>query len=173
MCRAAVHGQRVPVLPQGPAREGAPAGFATWEQLQTEAATLQKDNLFKYGFAAQFDSYEGLTCNFTEFAADADGSTVGADGSKATIDSAADQKALTYMRGLITSGVSPSAITTFQEQQSESLFTAGQVAFLRNWTYAYADANTAGTSKVAGNVGVTNLPTFAGQSAPGYSVTGG
>jgi multiple sugar transport system substrate-binding protein len=115
----------------------------TWEQLQTEAATLQKDNLVKYGFAAQFDSYEGLTCDFTEFAADAGGSTVSADGSKATIDSAADQKALTYMRGLITSGVSPSAITTFQEQQSESLFTAGQVAFLRNWTYAYADSNTA------------------------------
>lgn len=145
----------------------------TWEQLQSEAATLQKDGYVKYGFAAQFDSYEGLTCDFTEFAADAGGSTVSSDGSKATIDSAADQKALTYMRGLISSGVAPSAITTFQEQQSESLFTAGQVAFLRNWTYAYADSNTPGSSKVAGNVGVTNLPTFAGQSAPGYSVTGG
>ncbi|HWG27215.1 ABC transporter substrate-binding protein [Actinospica sp.] len=145
----------------------------TWEQLQSEAATLQKDGDVKYGYAAQFDSYEGLTCDFTEFAADAGGSTVSSDGSKATIDSAADQKALTYMRGLITSGVAPSAITTFQEQQSESLFTAGQVAFLRNWTYAYADSNTPGTSKVVGEVGVTNLPTFAGQSSPGYSVTGG
>ncbi|MBR7830999.1 ABC transporter substrate-binding protein [Actinospica sp. MGRD01-02] len=144
----------------------------TWEQLQSEAETLQKDNLVKYGFAAQFDSYEGLTCDFTEFAADAGGSTVSSDGTKATIDSPADTKALTYMRGLITSGVSPSAITTFQEQQSESLFTAGQVAFLRNWTYAYADSN-GSTSKVAGDVGVVNLPSFAGQSSPGYSVTGG
>jgi multiple sugar transport system substrate-binding protein len=144
----------------------------TWEQLQSEAETLQKDNLVKYGFAAQFDSYEGLTCDFTEFAADAGGSTVSSDGTKATIDSAADTKALTYMRGLITSGVSPSAITTFQEQQSESLFTSGQVAFLRNWTYAYADSN-GSSSKVAGNVGVVNLPSFAGQSSPGYSVTGG
>jgi multiple sugar transport system substrate-binding protein len=76
------------------------------------------------------------------------------------------------MRGLITSGVAPSATTTFQEQQSESLFTSGQVAFLRNWTYAYADSNGSG-SKVAGEVGITNLPTFAGQSGPGYSVTGG
>ena len=145
----------------------------TWEQLQSEAETLQKDNLVKYGFAAQFDSYEGLTCDFTEFAADAGGSTVSADGTKATIDSAADQKALTYMRGLVTSGVAPAAITTFQEQQSESLFTSGQVAFLRNWTYAYADSNTPGTSQIVGKVGVTNLPTFAGQPAPGYSVTGG
>jgi multiple sugar transport system substrate-binding protein len=145
----------------------------TWEQLQSEAATLQKEGLVKYGFAAQFDSYEGLTCDFTEFAADAGGSTVNSAGTSATIDSAADQKALSYMRGLITSGVSPSAITTFQEQQSESLFTAGQVAFLRNWTYAYADSNDSADSKIVGKVGVTNLPTFAGQTGPGYSVTGG
>ena len=134
---------------------------------------MQKDNLVKYGFAAQFDSYEGLTCDFTEFAADAGGSTVNPAGTSGTIDSAADQKALAYMRGLISSGVSPSAVTTFQEQQSESLFTSGQVAFLRNWTYAYADANDPSDSKIVGKVGVTNLPTFAGQPAPGYSVTGG
>ena len=145
----------------------------TWEQLQSEAATLQKDGLVKYGFAAQFDSYEGLTCDFTEFAADAGGSTVNSAGTASTIDSAADQKALTYMRGLITSGVTPSAATTFQEQQSESLFTSGQVAFLRNWTYAYADANSGSSSKIAGDVGVANLPTFSGETGPGYSVTGG
>ena len=145
----------------------------TWEQLQSEAATLQKDKLVKYGFAAQFDSYEGLTCDWTEFAADAGAASVNSGGTSATIDSAAAQKALTYMRGLITSGVAPAAVTTFQEQQSETLFTAGQVAFLRNWTYAYADSNTPGTSKVVGKVGVTNLPTFAGQTGPGYSVTGG
>jgi multiple sugar transport system substrate-binding protein len=145
----------------------------TWEQLQSEAATLQKDGLVKYGFAAQFDSYEGLTCDFTEFEADAGGASVNPDGTQATIDSAAGQKAPSYIRGLITSGVAPTAITTFQEQQSESLFAAGQVAFLRNWTYAYADSNTPGTSKIVGEVGVTNLPTFAGQQGPGYSVTGG
>jgi multiple sugar transport system substrate-binding protein len=145
----------------------------TWEQVQSEAETLQKDNLVKYGFAGQFDAYEGLTCDWTEFAADAGADSVNAGGTASTIDSAAAQKALTYMRGLITSGVAPKAITTFQEQQSETLFTSGQDAFLRNWTYAYADSNSPGTSKVVGKVGVTNLPTFAGQSGPGYSVTGG
>jgi multiple sugar transport system substrate-binding protein len=145
----------------------------TWEQLQSEAATLQKDNLVKYGFAAQFASYEGLTCDWTEFAADAGAASVNSGGTSSTIDSPAAQKALTYMRGLITSGVAPAAITTFQEQQSESLFTSGQVAFMRNWTYAYADSNAAGTSKVVGKVGVTNLPTFDGQPGTGYSVTGG
>ena len=144
----------------------------TWEQLESEAKTLQKKKLAKYGFAAQFDSYEGLTCDFTEFEADAGGASVNSDASKATIDSPAALKALTYMRGLVSSGVAPSAITSFQEQQSESLFTSGQVAFLRNWTYAYADSNSS-ASKVKGKVGITNLPTFAGQKGPGYSTTGG
>lgn len=144
----------------------------TWQQLESDAETLQKDHLVKYGFAAQFDAYEGLTCDWTEFAADAGAASVNPAGTESTIDSPQAVQALDYMRGLITSGVAPSATTTFQEQQSESLFTSGQVAFLRNWTYAYADSNGSG-SKVAGDVGITNLPTFAGQSGPGYSVTGG
>ncbi|MEU6173738.1 ABC transporter substrate-binding protein [Streptantibioticus parmotrematis] len=145
----------------------------TWEQLQSEAQTLQKDGLVKYGFAGQFDSYEGLTCDFTEFEADAGGQSVNTAGTKSTIDSPAATKALSYMRGLITSKVAPNAVTSFQEQQSESLFTSGQVAFLRNWTYAYADSNSASSSKVAGKVGIATLPTFAGQQGPGYSATGG
>ncbi len=144
----------------------------TWEQMESEAKTLQQKKLVKYGFAAQFDSYEGLTCDFTEFEADAGGSSVDHGATKATIDSPAATKALTFMRGLVSSGVAPSAITTFQEQQSESLFTSGQDAFLRNWTYAYADANSK-ASKVAGKVGITNLLPFAGQPGPGYSTTGG
>jgi multiple sugar transport system substrate-binding protein len=144
----------------------------TWEQLQSEARTLQKDKLVKYGFAAQFDSYEGLTADFTEFEADAGGATLNSGATKSTIDSAASLKALTFMRGLVSSGVAPASITNFQEQQSESLFTSGQVAFLRNWTYAYADSDSS-ASKVVGKVGIANLPTFSGGSAPGYSTTGG
>ncbi|MEY9846506.1 ABC transporter substrate-binding protein [Streptacidiphilus sp. MAP5-3] len=145
----------------------------TWEQLQSEAAQLQKQGAVKYGFAAQFASYEGLTCDWTEFDADAGGQIVDSGATKSEINSAASLKALNYMRGLVSSGVAPAAVTTFQEQQSEQLFTSGQAAFLRNWTYAYADSNSPSSSKIAGNVGITNLPTFAGQTGPGYSVTGG
>jgi len=153
----------------------AKAGLAvptTWQQLQSEAKTLQSKGLVKYGFTAQFASYEGLTCDWTEFAADAGATSVTADGTKSTVNSPQAAQALQFMRGLISSGVTPSATTTFQEQQSESLFTSGQVAFLRNWTYAYADANSS-ASKIAGKVGIANLPTFQGQQGPGYSVTGG
>ena len=76
------------------------------------------------------------------------------------------------MRSLVTSGVSPAAVTTFQEAQAMSTFASGQAAFLRNWDYAYADSQVPGTPTV-GKVGVAPMPTFQGKTAPGYSNIGG
>ena len=144
----------------------------TWEQLQSEAAQLQKAGLVKYGYVFQGASYEGLTCNYMEFLASAGGTATKADYSTATLDSPASIKAVTFMRGLVTSGVSPAAVTTFQEAQAMSTFASGQAAFLRNWDYAYADSQVPGTPTV-GKVGVAPMPTFQGMPAPGYSNIGG
>lgn len=145
----------------------------TWEQLQTEAKQLQDKGLVKYGFAGQWASYEGLTCDWTEFLADAGAKVVNDDASRSTIDSPAAVKALSYMKGLVDNGVAPKSITTFKEQESQTLFDSGQVAFLRNWAYAYGDAATPKNSKVVGKVGVVTLPTFQGRTGPGHTTTGG
>jgi multiple sugar transport system substrate-binding protein len=144
----------------------------TWEQLESEAEQLQKAGLVKYGYVFQGASYEGLTCNYMEFLASAGGTATKADYSTATLDSAASIKAVTFMRSLVTTGVSPAAVTTFQEAQAMSTFASGQAAFLRNWDYAYADSQVPGTPTV-GKVGVAPMPTFAGMPAPGYSNIGG
>ena len=86
----------------------------TWEQLESEAMTLQKAGLVKYGFVWQGGSYEGLTCNFMEYLTDAGGTATNSGYTKASLDSAAAVKAATFMRSLITSGVSPAAVTTFR-----------------------------------------------------------
>ena len=54
-------------------------------------------------------------------------------------------------------------------------FGGGQAAFLRNWDYAYETAITPsdGGKLKASQVGVTVMPTFAGQPTPGYSNIGG
>ncbi|MFB5192901.1 ABC transporter substrate-binding protein [Alicyclobacillus fastidiosus] len=143
----------------------------TWEQLQSDAQTLQKKNLVKYGFIWQGDSYEGLTCDFTEYLADAGGQVLNSSG-QPVLSSAAGNKAVSFMRSLITSGVTPNAVTTDQENQSMNLFEQGQVAFLRNWSYAWTDSQSAAQSKVVGKVGVVVLPTFAGESKH-YSSVGG
>jgi multiple sugar transport system substrate-binding protein len=145
----------------------------TWQQLQSEATTLVNKHLVKYGFVWQGDSYEGLTCNFMEYLASAGGTATNAGYTKGTLDSPQAMQALTFMRGLITSGASPAAVTTFQEPQAMDAFAAGDAAFLRNWDYAYSDANTPSTSSVVGKVGVEPMPAFAGQPTPGYSNIGG
>jgi multiple sugar transport system substrate-binding protein len=144
----------------------------TWEQLESEAAQLQKAGLVKYGYVWQGASYEGLTCNFMEYLTDAGGTATNSGYTSASLNSAASIRAVSFMRSLITSGVSPSAVTTFQEAQAMSTFASGNAAFLRNWDYAYADSQVAGTPTV-GKVGVAPLPTFQGQAYPGYSNIGG
>ncbi len=145
----------------------------TWEQLAADATKLQKAGLVKYGFVWQGASYEGLTCNFMEYLTDAGGTAANSDYTTATLDSPQAVKALTFMRSLVTSGVTPATVTTFQEPQAMNTFAAGDAAFLRNWDYAYSVASTPATSKIVGNVGVEPMPTFAGQSYPGYSNIGG
>jgi len=146
----------------------------TWQQLETEAVALKNKGLVKYGFVWQGASYEGLTCNFMEYLGSAGGSVLNSSLTKSTVDSAAGMKALSFMRSLITSGASPSAVTTFQEPQAMSTFATGQAAFLRNWDYGWSYANTASSpSKVVGKVGVAPLPAFQGQPYPGTSNIGG
>ena len=147
----------------------------TWEQLQADSIKLVHAGLIKYGFVWEGDAYEGLTCNFAEYLADAGGAPTNAGYTKATLNSAAATKAITFMRGLITSGASPAAVSTFQEPQAMNTFGGGNAAFLRNWDYAYSAATTpsSGGKLTASQVGVAPLPTFAGQSAPGYSNIGG
>ena len=147
----------------------------TWEQLETDAKTLVSDGSVKYGFVWEGDSYEGLTCNFMEYLADAGGSPTNSAYTSATLNSAASTKAVTFMRSLITSGATPAAVTTFQEPQAMDTFGGGNAAFLRNWDYAYSAATTpsSGGKLTKSQVGVAPLPTFAGQSYPGYSNIGG
>jgi multiple sugar transport system substrate-binding protein len=147
----------------------------TWEQLETDSVTLVKDGVVKYGFVWEGDSYEGLTCNFMEYLTDAGGAPTNTAYTTATLNTPAAIKAITFMRSLITSGASPAAVTTFQEPQAMTTFGDGNAAFLRNWDYAYSAATTpsSGGKLTASQVGVAPLPTFAGQSYPGYSNIGG
>jgi multiple sugar transport system substrate-binding protein len=146
----------------------------TWQQLESEAVTLKNKGLVKYGYVWQGASYEGLTCDFMEYLGSAGGTVLDSAMTKSTLDSSAGTKALTFMRSLVTSGASPSAVTTFQEGQAMSAFATGQAAFLRNWDYAYSYASTASSpSSVVGKIGVSPLPSFPGEPSPGTSNIGG
>jgi multiple sugar transport system substrate-binding protein len=146
----------------------------TWPQLETDAATLVHKGLVKYGYVWQGASYEGLTCNFMEYLGSAGGTALNSNLTQASLNSPAGMQAANFMHSLITSGATPSAVTTFQEAQSMSAFATGQAAFLRNWDYGWSYSQTASSpSSVVGKVGVTPLPSFSGQPSPGTSNIGG
>ncbi|MHB1652649.1 MAG: ABC transporter substrate-binding protein [Desulfitobacteriaceae bacterium] len=143
----------------------------SWDDVKKDAEILQKKSLVKYGFVWQGANYEGLTCDFTEYLADAGGQVLNTQG-QPTLVSDASKKALTFMQSLISSGVTPKAVDTFHENESMDVFNSGDAAFLRNWSYAWSNSQTTGTSKVVGKVGVMPLPSFI-QGETGHGVIGG
>ncbi len=143
----------------------------TWAQLASEAKTIVKKGQTKEGYVFQGADYEGATCNFMEYFADAGGSVLNSKGTGlAPSFKAAATKALGQEVAFIKSGVSPKAESTYQEANAMNDFQNGTAAFMRNWDYGYSTANSTG-SKVIGKVGVAPLPSFKGGA--GYSNIGG
>jgi multiple sugar transport system substrate-binding protein len=139
----------------------------TWATLQTEARLLVSKKAVKEGFVFQGSQYEGLVCDALEYINGAGGAIYGSKSSSTTSQTAAG---LQEMRSMITSGASPSAVTTYDEAATANDFTNGTAAFARNWPYMWALAQASKT--VAGKVGVTNMMHSPGQSTA-YSTLGG
>jgi multiple sugar transport system substrate-binding protein len=152
----------------------------TWEDLASDAQVLRRDDL-PYKFVWQGDNYEGLTCDWYEFMADAFGGLPPGVGGPAdtpaslaaALDSRQALKALDYLRSLILEGISPPNVDTFQETDADSAFDSGQAAFLRGWDSSYANATSSASSLTASQVGVELPPTFAGNPGHGWSTLGG
>jgi multiple sugar transport system substrate-binding protein len=132
---------------------------ATWQELYSEA----KSN---GGIVYQGASYEGLTCDFLELAFAAGGEVLSEDGKTSAINSPENVKALQFMVDGVKSGVAPKAVTTYKEEESRRSFESGKPAFMRNWPYAYALGNQAG-SKVKGKFKVAPFPAFEGGGKAG------
>jgi multiple sugar transport system substrate-binding protein len=149
----------------------------TWAQLAADSKIIQGKKQTQYGFVFQGSDYEGATCDFMEYLADADNSNVdtvlnGAS-SKSTLTANANAvKALTQEVDFVKEGISPKAESSYEEAQAMTAFQDGDSAFLRNWDYAYSTSQTS-PSKVIGKVGVAPLPTFSAADYPGYSNIGG
>jgi multiple sugar transport system substrate-binding protein len=144
----------------------------TWQQVVSDSKTVQSKKQVQYGYVFQGADYEGATCNYMEFLADEGGTVLNSKATKSTLDSSAAVKALTFENSLVSQGIAPKASSTYQETQAMNTFSAGNSLFLRNWDYAYSTSQATG-SKVIGKVGVAPMPTFSGNSAPGYSNIGG
>jgi trehalose/maltose transport system substrate-binding protein len=142
----------------------------TWAQLGAMAKKIQDgeraSNPNFYGFVYQGNAYEGLTCDSLEWIASSGGGQF-IDGGKVTINNPKAAAILNLQRSWVGT-ITPRGVTTYQEGESNDAFDAGNAAFLRNWPYGYA---TAQSSSIKGKFDVTVLP-HSGKS-PSVGTVGG
>ena len=152
---------------------GIDAPPTTFDEMQQACKTIkEKVDAAKDAncYGGQFNKYEGLTVNFSEFVNSAGGSLVGEDG-QPTANGEGAVKGLTKMKEMFDDGTIPKAAMTWTEEESREAFQQGKLVFLRNWPYVYALAAAKdGSSKVNGKFGVAPL---AGVDGPGVSSLGG
>ena len=139
----------------------------TWEEMVEVAKKVQAENPGMAGFVFQANQYEGLTVNSLEFLHAAEANVIDEAGKKATLnDGDGAVRALTFMRELFESGVTPKSVSTFQEEESRQYFQKGNAVFMRNWPYAYTLGNL-GDSKIKGKFAAAPLPKFEGATSAG------
>ncbi len=138
----------------------------TWSQLVAISSEIQaaerKRNPDFTAFVWQGAQYEGLICNFLEFALSNGGSLVDRNG-KLTLARQANIEALQFMKDLITDyKISPpNTYTEMKEEEVRSFFENGNAVFERNWPYAWG-LHQADSSPVKGKTGIALLPRFEG-----------
>jgi multiple sugar transport system substrate-binding protein len=146
----------------------APRAPRTYGELIDFAVRARRDRAGMDGFVWQGRQYEGLICNVYECIWGHGGNTM-QDGRTLLATSEA-RSALSYLRGLIESGVSPKSVASATEEEARRVFQSGGAVFMRNWPYAWAEAQRSG-SPVRGRVGIASLPTLIGD--PGHGTLGG
>lgn len=120
------------------------------------------------GYLWQGLQSEALLCNVYEAIWGHGGATM--HGARILLDTPEARAALGYLRALTTCGISPASVASMAEEESRRVFQSGGAVFLRNWPYAWAEAESPG-SPVRGRVGLSALPTVDG--AIGRGALGG
>lgn len=134
---------------------------ATWQELSQDAAIIQKGeraagNARFWGYVFQGKAYEGLTCDALEWVASFGGGTFVASDGKVTADNPKAVSAIAWAASTV-GKIAPEGVLNYEEEDARGVFQSGNAAFMRNWPYAWALAQSA-ESPIRGKVGVEPLP---------------
>lgn len=135
----------------------------TWAELTATAQKIQQAGGAKFGYLWQGKQAEVLVCNSVEVIASAGGGILAPDGKTVLVAEPPAVEAIQFLYDTINkSKISPQDVLSWDEEPSRGPFTAGESAFLRNWSYVYKIAEDSSQSSIAGHVGVAPLPHFDG-----------
>jgi multiple sugar transport system substrate-binding protein len=146
----------------------------TWEELLSSSLLIQPRMRPEYpdfyGFVWQGAEYEGLICDFLEFAGSKGGFVV-KDG-MIRVNTPENRQAVQFMHDLIWKyKISPpNTYTEMKEEQVRLYFQGGDALYERNWPYAWHLHENEG-SEVKNRTGIASLP--APKGAESVSTLGG
>lgn len=141
----------------------------TFSELLADAKAAIKTHPKMVGVAFEAQKYEGAVTVFQDVAGGFGGEFLNSHG-KPVINSAANIKALTWLDGLIKSGVSPASVTGWEEGQVQQAYTSGDAVFAFNWPYLYPLAEAKGLA-TKGNTAFI-APPVEGSNTPVASLGG-
>jgi multiple sugar transport system substrate-binding protein len=143
----------------------------TWDEMKEMAEKVRRDAGTRYGFVFQGSQDEGGVVDALEHVWNAGGDVL--DGQKVVIDSPEAAQGLTLRRSMIVDGVAPKATGDYTTQESQAIFTNGDVVFMRNWPFVYGLLSDPETSRVRPDqVDIAPLP-VADESDQSFSGLGG
>src|SRR5215210_7896616 len=144
----------------------------TWEELKQMTRSVRRESDIKFGFLFQGARYEGGVCDALEFIWGHGGNILDPkDPTRVIVDSPQAIEGLETERSMITDGISPEAVTVYEEPETEGGFLNGDAIFLRNWPYVYGLIGTPNYPKLkTDQVGVSELPSADGK--PGNGTVG-
>lgn len=119
----------------------------TFAELIEISQDLQNKGIAKWGYVWQGKQYEGLAAMFVEILEGFGAYWVDPDTLEVGLDSENAIAAVEFLRSTIETGISPTGVTTYAEEETRRLFQGGETVFLRNWPYV---AGLASQSDIAG-----------------------
>ena len=142
-------------------------GPKTGAELKEMALKGEQDSGVKAGFVFQGADYEGGVCDGLEYIRTHGGDVLDPDDpTKVIIDSPEAAAGLETWHSMIADGVSPQAVSTYKETETEPAFLREDGAvFARNWPYMYALAGTSGYKVQPDQIGITPIPVAPGNAS--------
>ncbi|MEB3304113.1 MAG: ABC transporter substrate-binding protein [Cyanobacteriota bacterium] len=135
---------------------------ANTSELVAMARELQAQGKVRWGYVWQGRQYEGLSCVMLEVLHAFGGQWWDGQAGRTDLTSPGAVEAAQWLVNLVRTGVSPPGVANFAENDALQLFSSGQVAFLRNWPYAWQLIQEE-NGPVTGRIGVTPMV-----GAPGH-----
>ncbi len=138
------------------------AGFSepprTWDEMKEMVEKIRSDIGTRYGYVFQGAADEGGVVDGLEHIWNAGGDAL--DGNEVVIDSPEALEGLELRQSMLTEGIAPRASGDYTTQESQSVFTNGEVIFMRNWPFVYGLLSDPELSTVEpGQVGISPIPT--------------